>query len=114
MAWSNEELYRKIERVLKQCNSDGDEAMTFMAIYSFLEGYMRSDAREQLDKNIENRFWRDKTPNNPNDLSFGQVIGTFKYKKYLTGYNKDNPESRLQNTIIFLQMKLKNYWRVIS
>lgn len=99
MAWSNEELYRKIERVLKQCNSDGDEAMTFMAIYSFLEGYMRSDAREQLDKNIENRFWRDKTPNNPNDLSFGQVIGTFKYKKYLTGYNKDNPESRFLDEI---------------
>lgn len=31
---------QNIDRVIKQCNG-GDEAITFLAIYSFIEGYFR-------------------------------------------------------------------------
>lgn len=70
-----------IERLIKQCDG-GDEAMTFLAIYSFIEGYFR--------ELYPNEFkWE-------NDVKFPQIIDSIKRRHLNTAFPA---ESTLYDTL---------------
>ena len=62
---------QNIDRLIKQCNG-GDEAITFLAIYSFIEG-----------------FFREKYPNDfkwEKDIKFHQIIDLVKSRHLATSF----------------------------
>lgn len=62
---------QNIDRLIKQCD-DGDEAMSFLAIYSFIEGYFRNL--------FPNDFKWEK------DISFNQIIDNIKFQHLKTSF----------------------------
>ena len=72
---------QNIDRLIKQCNG-GDEAITFLAIYSFIEG-----------------FFREKYPNDfkwEKDIKFHQIIDLVKSRHLATSFPA---ESTLYDTL---------------
>lgn len=62
---------QNINRLIKQCNG-GDEAITFLAIYSFIEGYFR--------EKFPNEFkWE-------NDIKFNQILDKIKSRHLVTSF----------------------------
>lgn len=72
MEWTMADFVdQNINRLIKQCNG-GDEAITFLAIYSFIEGYFR--------EKFPNEFkWE-------NDIKFNQILDKIKSRHLVTSF----------------------------
>jgi hypothetical protein len=94
----NDFVDKNIERLIKQCQG-GDEAMSFLAIYSFIEGYFRETYPNKF-KNKDKKFNDiiDEVINNYLKTSLPNEQTLYKELKKYHGYNNLNELKTLTDT----------------
>ena len=89
-----------IKRLIKQCEY-GDEAMTFLAIYSFIEGYFRDlyPSEFKYEDDIKFHHIMDKIKSRHLNTSFPAEINLYEQLKKYHGEKNPNAYKNLRTAI---------------